>query len=118
MHSSKKNLKKGELSRIVILKQKDILKSGDLSKLSLYKSIYRSEIFYILSKNGKIYVLQNDKLISGEMEFRKYNFKGILNTVTGSIPLTNIDFKIYKTDDVWIRDNGTKRLVKLCCKTI
>ncbi len=23
-----------------------------------------------------------------------------------SVPLTNIDFKIYKTDDVWIRDNG------------
>jgi agmatine deiminase len=22
------------------------------------------------------------------------------------IPLTNIDFKIYKTDDVWVRDNG------------
>ncbi len=22
------------------------------------------------------------------------------------VPLTNIDFKIYKTDDVWIRDNG------------
>lgn len=23
-----------------------------------------------------------------------------------SVPLSNIDFKIYKTDDVWIRDNG------------
>lgn len=23
-----------------------------------------------------------------------------------SVPLTNIDFKIYKTDDVWVRDNG------------
>jgi len=23
-----------------------------------------------------------------------------------NIPLTNIDFKLYKTDDVWIRDNG------------
>ncbi len=23
-----------------------------------------------------------------------------------SIPLTNVDFKIYKTDDVWVRDNG------------
>lgn len=25
---------------------------------------------------------------------------------TGDIPLSNVDFKIYKTDDVWIRDNG------------
>ena len=23
-----------------------------------------------------------------------------------NVPMTNIDFKIYKTDDVWIRDNG------------
>lgn len=23
-----------------------------------------------------------------------------------NVPLTNIDFKIYKTDDVWVRDNG------------
>lgn len=25
---------------------------------------------------------------------------------TASIPMTNVDFKIYKTDDVWVRDNG------------
>ena len=25
---------------------------------------------------------------------------------TAGVPLTNIDFKIYKTDDVWVRDNG------------
>lgn len=25
---------------------------------------------------------------------------------TASVPLTNIDFKIYQTDDVWVRDNG------------
>lgn len=25
---------------------------------------------------------------------------------TASVPLTNVDFKIYKTDDVWVRDNG------------
>ncbi|MFM2267363.1 MAG: hypothetical protein RL757_804 [Bacteroidota bacterium] len=25
---------------------------------------------------------------------------------TANIPLTNIDFKIYPTDDVWVRDNG------------
>jgi agmatine deiminase len=24
----------------------------------------------------------------------------------GGVPLTNVDFKIYKTDDVWVRDNG------------
>ena len=25
---------------------------------------------------------------------------------SAGVPLTNIDFKIYKTDDVWVRDNG------------
>jgi agmatine deiminase len=25
---------------------------------------------------------------------------------TEGVPLTNVEFKIYKTDDVWIRDNG------------
>lgn len=25
---------------------------------------------------------------------------------TGGVPLTNVDFKIYKTDDFWARDNG------------
>jgi hypothetical protein len=51
-------------------------------KLSLYKSVYNSEIFYIISKNDKNYVLQNNKLISGETEIRKYNYRGILNFMT------------------------------------
>lgn len=29
---------------------------------------------------------------------------GLLNT--SNIPLKNVDFKIYQTDDVWVRDNG------------
>ena len=58
-------------------------------KLSLYKSIYKSDIFYIITKDDKNYVLQNDKLISGEMDFRKYHFIGILNFVTENMLLEN-----------------------------
>lgn len=54
-------------------------------KLSLYKSIYNSEMFYIISQNDKNYVLQKDKLISGETEIRKYNYTGILNAITEGI---------------------------------
>ncbi len=37
-------------------------------------------------------------------EAEKNRIIGLLNAA--GIPLTNIDFKIYKTDDVWVRDNG------------
>ncbi|UUC45011.1 agmatine deiminase family protein [Flavobacterium cerinum] len=37
-------------------------------------------------------------------EAEKNRITGLLNSA--GIPLTNVDFKIYKTDDVWIRDNG------------
>lgn len=54
-------------------------------KLSLYKSVYNTDIFYVLSKDGEHYALQNDKLISGEMEIRKYNYHGVLNHVTEGV---------------------------------
>lgn len=50
--------------------------------LSLYKGIFKSETFYVVSKKGKNYVLQNDKLVSGETEVKRYNFGGILNLIT------------------------------------
>lgn len=37
-------------------------------------------------------------------ETEKSRIKALLNSA--GIPLTNIDFKIYATDDVWVRDNG------------
>jgi agmatine deiminase len=50
-------------------------------------------------------------LVSGEKvhiiaynETEKMRITGLLNTA--AIPLTNIDFKIYTSDDVWVRDNG------------
>lgn len=63
-----------------------ILEGGELS---LYKSIYNSDIFYIITKKGKNYALQNDKLISGEMKIRKYNYQGILNFTTESLVVKN-----------------------------
>lgn len=37
-------------------------------------------------------------------ETEKERIQKLLNTE--GVPLTNVDFKIYKTDDVWARDNG------------
>jgi agmatine deiminase len=37
-------------------------------------------------------------------QIEKDRITNLLNTA--NIPLANIDFKIYKTDDVWVRDNG------------
>jgi agmatine deiminase len=37
-------------------------------------------------------------------ETEKNRIIGLLNTE--GVPLANVEFKIYKTDDVWIRDNG------------
>jgi agmatine deiminase len=37
-------------------------------------------------------------------ETEKNRIVTLLNAA--SVPLTNIDFKIYQTDDVWVRDNG------------
>jgi len=34
------------------------------SKLSLYKSVYKTEMFFILVKGDELFVLQNDKLVS------------------------------------------------------
>ncbi len=61
-----------------------ILKGGTLS---LYKSVYNSNELYIIIKNDKNYVLQNDKLFSGETETRKYNYLGILNHLTDGLVL-------------------------------
>lgn len=63
-----------------------IFKGGELS---LYKSIYNSKIIYMLSKSGMNYVLQNDKLISGEMEIRKYDYEGVLNFATEGVAFRN-----------------------------
>lgn len=62
-------------------------------KLSLYKSSYNSETFYILRKNRINYVLQNDKLTSGDLEVKKYNFKAILNYTTEGL-IFNYNSKI------------------------
>ena len=55
------------------------------NELSLYKGILKSEIFYVLSKKGKNYSLQNDKLISGETEIKRFNCRGILNLITDGL---------------------------------
>ena len=57
------------------------------------------------------WITMTKELLSGEKvhiivydQTEKDRIITLLNT--SSVPLTNIDFKIYKTDDVWARDNG------------
>lgn len=49
---------------------------------SLYKSTWKSSIFYIVVTKDKSYVLQDDELIAGESKIRKYQFQGVLNIAT------------------------------------
>ncbi len=57
------------------------------------------------------WVSMTKELVSGEdvhiIAYNQIEKDRIINLLNGSnISLTNIDFKIYKTDDVWVRDNG------------
>lgn len=63
-------------------------------KASLYKCIYNTKEIYIIVNNNMNYVLQNDELISGETEIRRYNYLGILNVATDGMTTTtkNIEF--------------------------
>ena len=62
--------------------------SLDPTWVSMTKALVTSEKVHIIAYNQ----IEKDRIIS------------LLNTA--SVPLTNVDFKIYKTDDVWVRDNG------------
>lgn len=62
--------------------------SLDQTWVSMTKELVTSEKVHIIAYNQT----EKDRIIS------------LLNTA--GVPLTNIDFKIYKTDDVWVRDNG------------
>jgi hypothetical protein len=70
-------------------------------KLSLYKSVRNAEPFYVLSKDGENYALQNNKLISGEMEIRKYNYEGVLNFVSEGLAFRN-EKKITYDEDYFV----------------
>ncbi|WP_395052299.1 hypothetical protein [Flavobacterium sp.] len=56
---------------------------------SLYKCSYNDKDIYVVKNNANNYVLQNDELISGETEIRKYNYRGILNIATDGFSNTN-----------------------------
>jgi len=82
-------------------------------KLSLYRSIYKSELFYILSKNGKNYVLQNDKFTSGDKEIKRYRYQGILNSATeGFILKNNLSTKFDENNfvEIVIEYNKSKKV--------
>jgi len=60
----------------------------DATWISMTQALVTSEKVHIIAYNQT----EKDRIIA------------LLNTA--SVPLTNVDFKIYKTDDVWVRDNG------------
>ena len=62
--------------------------SLDATWITMTQELVTSEKVHIIAYNQT----EKDRII------------GLLDDA--SIPLTNVDFKIYKTDDVWIRDNG------------
>ncbi len=62
--------------------------SLDATWVSMTKELVSSENVHIIAYNQT----EKDRIIS------------MLNAE--SIPLTNVDFKLYETDDTWIRDNG------------
>lgn len=51
-------------------------------KASLYKTVFDDEEMYIVKNEGVFYVLQNLKLVDGEIELRDYNYRGYLNIAT------------------------------------
>jgi len=62
--------------------------SLDQTWIAMTQALVTSEKVHIIAYNQT----EKDRIIA------------LLNTA--SVPLINIDFKIYKTDDVWVRDNG------------
>lgn len=60
----------------------------DATWIAMTQALVTSENVHIITYNQA----EKDRIIA------------LLNTA--SVPLTNVDFKIYKTDDVWVRDNG------------
>ncbi len=62
--------------------------SLDTTWVSITKELVSSENVHIIAYNQT----EKDRIIS--------------LLTAASVPLTNVDFKLYKTDDVWVRDNG------------
>ena len=56
---------------------------------SLYKTIYKSTTFYIVVTKDENYVLQNDEIITGETNIKKYNYEGVLNIATEGFLVNN-----------------------------
>lgn len=50
-----------------------------------------------LQTNEKVHIIAYDNT-------EKARITGLLNAA--GVPLTNVDFRVYPTDDVWVRDNG------------
>lgn len=68
-------------------------------KTSIYKSVYDSDIFYILRKNEINYVLQDDIFSSGDTQITRNYFRGTLNLVTESlVSETNPKIKFNEDD--------------------
>ncbi|UKM64982.1 porin family protein [Flavobacteriaceae bacterium GSB9] len=68
-------------------------------KTALYKSVYKSSNFYIISKTNENFALQEDKLQTGDSKITRYNYYGILNLVTENM-LTETNTKVsFKESD-------------------
>ena len=92
------DLKMDNRQNAVKIFAKLIFKEGGVS---LYKSVHKSEIFYVILNNNEKYILQNDKLFTGENKLRTYNYKGILNFATEGF-VNNNNLKAKFDEDTFI----------------
>lgn len=80
---------KGKLFELIVAKinknTKEIKIFGNLilsGKASLYKTVFEDEEMYIVKNEAVFYVLQDLKLVDGELQLRDYNYRGYLNIAT------------------------------------
>jgi hypothetical protein len=129
---NEKNCKKYDISNVISFKteygeiySKHKIKINNLTKevtlfakklvdgsTSLYKSLYDDLVFYIVTKDDETYVLQNDRLISGDFKVSRYNYVGILNQITEDFSIentSNIEFKEQYFIDRISKYNASKK---------
>lgn len=69
-----------------------------------YGTTYRNRLDATWVKMTKELVTSEKVHIIAYNTTEKNRIIGLLNTA--NVPLTNVDFKIFQTNDVWVRDNG------------
>ena len=95
---------------------KKILSGG----VSLYKGFYEENVFYILKTEKENFILQKDRLISGQIKLNRYNYEGLLNIATERFPKNSdypLEFKEKVFIDVISKYNNSKGFANTVIKS-